>query len=206
MDLSKFSSLYLKALLLSYKEGVDEVINKFYLVSSEFRAIYDNFKELLEDRSFRSELMGILLSRGESPEEVAEYIVWRDFEYLVGKFFESLGYNVKMNIRIRGYRYEIDLVVVDFLGRYCLTVECKRWKRMLSPSQASRIAEDLIRKSRLLKSIEFTSCSYILPIIVTLRRGRFFIVGGVPVIPINFLGDFVENLILLVDEGAIKII
>jgi len=206
MDLSKFSSLYLKALLLSYKEGVDEVINRFYLVPSEFRAIYDNFRELLEDRSFRSELMGILLSRGESPEEVAEYIVWRDFEYLVGKFFESLGYNVKMNIRIRGYRYEIDLVVVGFLGRYCLTVECKRWMRMLSPSQANRIAEDLVRKSRLLKSIKFMSCSYILPIIVTLRRGRFFIVGGVPVIPINFLSDFVENLIFLVNEGAIKII
>ena len=205
-QLNSLSSLYLKALLNSFKDGFDETVGKFGLVRSEFREIYDRLGGMLVNKDFREEIIGILLYRGESPEDIAELIEWRDFEYLVFRFLEARGFRVFRGVRVPRSRYEVDLVAIGGPLDSCLVVECKRWSRIPSPSQLRRIVDALVMKATALKSLYTDKCSRMVPMVVTLRKGKQVYVEYVPIIPINFLRNFLGELTGLILDGGVRVI
>lgn len=204
--LVSLSTSYLKALLYSYGKGFEEAVAKYGLVPSEFKSVYEVYGDRLGLADFRHEIIDILFGRGVSPEEISENIVWRDFEYLVYRFFDGYGYGVSRNVRIPGYRYEVDLVVRHIVSKYCLVIECKRWGRVLHPSRVRDIVAGLVNKSILLKESYSSKCSGLVPVIVTMRRGRLVFHDGVPIIPINFLKDFIDNLSYFIYAGEVRLI
>lgn len=205
-ELEGLSTPYLKAILYSYREGFKAAVARYGLVYSEFQAIYSRYRDRLVDNFFREVIIDILFKRGESPEDISENIVWRDFEYLVYRFFDGYGYVVRRNVRIPGYRYEIDLVAKNMSTKFCLVIECKRWDKFLHPSQIRDIVSGLVEKALLLKNIISDDCVGVVPIIITLRRGKLTFYDGVPIIPINYLKDFINNLSYFIYSGEVKII
>ncbi len=205
-QLTRLSTPFLKALLYSYKVGPEEAVNRYNVVASEFMEIYSKYVSDLRSVSFRETLMGLLLGRGEAPEDIAELIVWRDFEHLVYKFFEAFGYDVLRNIRITDYRYEIDVLVRNLFGKFCLVVECKQWNKVLYRSNVEKIVNGLMSKARLIKKTGSWGCGSVIPIIVTLRRGYLRIYDGVPIVSINLLKELVKDLATLVYSGEVRII
>ncbi len=201
-SLSRLSISYLLCLLYTHKSSVEEACEKYLLPKTLFQEVYDLFKESLEDLDFRIDIIQELLSRGESPEKVAEAMDWRDFEYLVGRYFVENGFKVDYNYRIRRPRREID--VLARRGEVLIGVDCKNWDKRLTRSMVRNVVEKQVeRLSYLCNRSEFRGYR-IYPLVVVMRRGRNIFYNGVGIIPISGLKDFIHNLDVLIIEKLLS--
>ncbi|HKW05565.1 MAG TPA: restriction endonuclease, partial [Nitrososphaerales archaeon] len=123
-------------------------------------------------------------------ESFSSNLHWREFEALAKFAFESFGYKVLSNYRLKRPRLEIDLIAHrDGRG---FAVDCKHWKRTVGKSTMLNLSKDQIeRVNRLLTREEFRE---ICPLIVTWREEPVTILDtGVAVVPVAKLSDFLLN-------------
>lgn len=201
-SLSRLSISYLLCLLHTHKSGVDEACEKYLIPKTLFQEVYDLFKDSLKDLDFRIDIIQELLSRGESPEKIAEAIDWRDFEYLVGRYFIENGFKVDYNYRIRRPRREID--VLARRGGVLVGVDCKNWDKTLTKSMIRNVVEKQVeRLSYLCSRREFRGYE-IYPLIVVMRRGRNIFYNGVGIIPIIGLREFIQDLDVFIIERLLS--
>jgi hypothetical protein len=195
------SSLYLYGLLLSYKFGLDKVYDIYPIPRKLFEDIYSSFSGFMGDRDFRVDIVLELLDRGESPEKVAEAVDWRDFEYLVGRFFSENGYEVRYNYRLKSPRREID--VISIIDRRLFCIDCKNWDKVLSKGVEARLVTLQTERCRYLcKDVSFRGYD-IYPLIVVMRRGSEVFLDGVGVIPISALKEFLQVVDALIMDGSL---
>jgi|Deesub1362A_J573_1020465.scaffolds.fasta_scaffold00012_92 Holliday junction resolvase-like predicted endonuclease len=201
-SLSNFSISYLLSLLYTYKSDVDKACEKYLIPKTLFEEVYELFKESLEDLDFRIDIIEELLSRGESPEKIAEAMDWRDFEYLVGRYFTENGFKVDYNYRIHRPKREVD--VLARRGGMLIGVDCKNWDKRLTRSMVRNVVEKQVeRLSYLCSRSEFRGYK-IYPLVVVMRRGRNIFYNGVGIIPISGLREFIQNLDIFIIEGLLS--
>ena len=120
-------------------------------------------------------------------ESLSKLLTWDQFEKLTALIVESNGFSVNLNYRIG--RREIDVLAHN--GRYLLGIDCKHWKRM-SGSAISRAAQ--MQKERVRLALRSFKELRGIAVIVTLYDGGYFLINGVPVVPIDKLIGFLNEL------------
>lgn len=118
---------------------------------------------------------------------LGKILSWDEFEKLAALIMERNGFEVLLNYRIK--RKEIDVLAHN--DRYLIGIDCKHWKRM-SRSMLSRAAQ--MQKTRVGLALESYSGLTGIAVIVTLYEIGDLQVDGIPVVPINKLISFVNDL------------
>ncbi|MGC8661681.1 MAG: restriction endonuclease [Nitrososphaeria archaeon] len=118
---------------------------------------------------------------------LGKILAWDEFEKLAALIMERNGFEVLLNCRIK--RKEIDVLAHN--ERYLIGIDCKHWKRM-SMSMLSRAAQ--MQKSRVRLAVESFRGVTGIAVIVTLYEIGELQVDGIPIVPINKLISFVNDL------------
>jgi protease II len=128
----------------------------------------------------------------EDLETVSEESVWQNFERLAGFIFEQNDFRVKVNTvkTLNKNRRQYD--VIAWKNDQTFLIECKKW------------AGNRYRLSALKKAIEkhkertafYEGITQVeaIPIIVTLIEEEIRIYEGVPIVPVNKLNGFINEL------------
>jgi hypothetical protein len=146
---------------------------------------------LRSDRGIEAALAAIALcAMGERPELVSRLLSWQEFEQFVSHLLNAWGYEVRRNAILRKPRAQIDLVA--FGSSFVLSIDCKHWKRELSPSTARRFARGQLQRSSLLRR-QLADPRPIASVILSFSdsEGGFF--DGVAVVPVRVLRSFLES-------------
>ncbi|RLG62059.1 hypothetical protein DRN84_02615 [Candidatus Geothermarchaeota archaeon] len=201
--LEDIKPLYKYALLYLYRGGDPLKLSARYGVNQYILySYYNKFRRELDNIDTRIKLIYSILSEGFSLEDVAEILDWRDFEELVSLVFREYGYEVIRSFRIRRPPREIDIIAYSRDTLFCL--ECKHWDKLLSPSILREVVKSHIDRCRLLGNISRYIGMKIYPVVITLRHHKTFFEGGVAIIPINGLANFIENYLSLVIDGLLR--
>ena len=138
-------------------------------------------------------------------ERACRSLSWGEFEETVKNALELNGYEAIHHLRIRigGRLSEIDVFAVK--GELALLLDCKHWRRPLSPSQLRRVVEAQVERLEALKDEENLKVLrlklgrknyrkfYVIPVVVTLLEASHRLVEGVPVVPISRLPSFLAE-------------
>lgn len=130
-----------------------------------------------------------LLKQGSYPDEISEYIDWRDFEGFVAQILSSLNFAVMNNLILTKPRMEIDVVGIR-LG-VALLIDCKHWKRY-SNSALTRAVKKQVERTK--HYVSNTRGSLAVPAIVTLYQDKIDFIDRVPIVPISQFSSFVDEL------------
>ncbi|MEN3047780.1 MAG: nuclease-related domain-containing protein [Candidatus Caldarchaeales archaeon] len=95
------------------------------------------------------ELLGLvegLLLRSAGSDRLLEGLRWTLFERAIGRLLRRSGLEVLWDVRLNfgARRYQFDLLAVGSGAVYA--VECKRWRRTLTPSLMRRVSAELLKK------------------------------------------------------------
>ena len=164
---------------------------KLNIIESEVIKLYEEYKDKLNDKDIRLSIIRELLSSGYTLEDVSEAITWRDFEYLVSKYFEENGFDIKLNLRIKKPIREIDIVAIKDKIIFC--IDCKHWDRVIYPSIIEKIVSEQINRCRILSRKPFYQRYDIYPLIISLRISREIFHNHVGIIPANALKEFIDK-------------
>lgn len=168
---------------------------------------HNNF---LEADSFQRLRLAVYAVRlGADLEHVCSFLGWREFERVAVVAFERNGYEVVENLRFKhaGRRWEID--VVGFKKPLVVCVDCKHWCKGIYPSALKKIVEKQVERAfafaEYASTFEKFSCAAwdkvkVVPAVLSLVPSRFKFYGGVPVVPIFQLQDFLDQLPAHVDR------
>jgi len=133
----------------------------------------------------------MLCSLGKPSDEASKTLDWKEFETFALSILENHGYMVFQNVRLRNPKMEIDLVA--HRENVAIVVDCKHWRKSISPSVMNRIVESqIIRTKNLINkgSTYLGSAMKIIPTILTLYGGATPFFAGVPIVPIQKFSDY----------------
>jgi Holliday junction resolvase-like predicted endonuclease len=164
--------------------------------------LHDNFVEASDIQ--RLEMAVRALTCGADLERVSDLLQWKEFEGMAAFALENNGYLVQRNVRFKhgGRRWEID--VVGLRKPLVICIDCKHWHHRLCESTTKKIVNEQIARVRALAislpnpAIQIVPTNYsdykLLPVVLSLivEESKFF--GGVPIVPILQLQDFLNHL------------
>lgn len=183
-------------LIRYYKQPVNSVRLLWSVEEDELEKL-DKYVNMLDNPYIRLSIIERLLRLGLSIDKLVEAMDWRGFESLVSEFFRSYGYKVYGGYRIKRYEYDIIAVKQDFL----ISIDCKHWDRPLPPSKARDVAKMLIRRSKEIYIDPNFKGRRIYTAIITMRGETPRFIGGVAVIPILYIKNFIEEIHSLIHLG-----
>jgi Holliday junction resolvase-like predicted endonuclease len=149
-------------------------------------------------------------SSGVDVERVSALLRWQEFEDIAAVALERNGYVTAKNVRFKhaGRRWEID--VVGCRKPLVLCVDCKHWQHGVKPSALGKIVEAQVERARALADtlpsptlkiacVKWDKAKFV-PVILSLIPSSFKFYGGVPVVPVLQLQDFLVQLPAYVEE------
>ncbi len=182
------SSLGNRLLAKLHKDGLVELSNGFVCTRGEAR---------LRLTVRATEL-------GADIEQVGRYLRWQEFEALAALALERNQYVSVKNARFKhcGKRREID--VVGCRKPLVICIDCKHWRRGMSPSALRRIVELQVERVKAFADVlpslsvgfEFTKWNKarFVPVILSLVPVSPKFCEGVPIVPVLQLQDFLYQL------------
>lgn len=150
-----------------------------------------------------------LIQSGHDPQHIARHLEWQEFEDFAEDSFKRNGFKVVKHFvfKTRNGRREIDLLA--WSDTFVIAVDCKHWRRGLSPSSARVAAIAQIERVVALserpeimikKGFEDPINRRILPVLFALCEPRERIVEGVPVVAVTNLLSFLYGISPLDDR------
>jgi len=156
------------------------------------------------DATMRMQLAIKALSMGADIENVAQFLQWQEFEEIAGIVLERYGYIVQRNVRFKRALKRMEIDVVGCRNPIVICVDCKHWKRALSPSSVRRIGEAQSKRTEALaESLPIVSLNLVcqkwkrgtfVPVVLSLFPGSSRFHDNVPVVPVLKFQDFVSQL------------
>jgi Holliday junction resolvase-like predicted endonuclease len=162
----------------------------------------DGFVEIDTDGRLRIAVKAASL--GADIERVSAFFSWQEFEEIAALALERNGYIAIKNVRFKhgDRRWEID--VVGCRKPVVLCVDCKHWRRGLTPSALRRIVEAQVERTHALADTLPTTALKIecakwkkakfVPMILSLIPSSLKFYDNVPVVPVLQLQDFLMQL------------
>jgi len=145
-------------------------------------------KELIELlRKVKPANQDIKINNNLTIEELSEILTWNEFEKLTALIMEKKGFEVDLNYRIN--RKEIDVLAHN--SRYLIGIDCKHWK-IMGRSSLGRAVQ--MQKARIKLVMRYFKGLLGIPVIVTLYEGFDKQLYNTPIVPINKLISFVNEL------------
>ncbi len=199
----KLSSHIKYALLLSRKYNFEKAFVKTGIPPNIIMKYYNEYSRYLENRDLRIKLIEDLLKSGFSPEDVAEAIDWRDFEYLVDVYLRNHGY-----ITIRGFKLKKPPREYDVIGireRIVLCIDCKNWNRYIDRATLKIISDRHLERCKYLCNLSKYIGLNIIPTIIVMRSLKP-IFNNCIIISIIGFKDLLANIEYLIATGVVKYI
>jgi Holliday junction resolvase-like predicted endonuclease len=152
----------------------------------------------------RLELAICALNKGADLEKVSSLLHWKEFEAMAAVAFENNGYSVTKNLRFKhgSRRHEID--VVGYRRSLVVCVDCKHWHHSMGNATMERIAKEQIARVRALVGclpdpkieleIQSWKSARFVPVVLSLVVDKSKFCGGVPIVPILQVQDFLNQL------------
>jgi Holliday junction resolvase-like predicted endonuclease len=143
-------------------------------------------------------------TQGADIEQISRALHWQEFEEITATALKENGYAVHNNVRFThaGRRMEIDVVACRKPLVVC--VDCKRWQKGLAPASLRRVVEAQVLRTKALANslpspklkLECTQWERALfvPVVLSLVPSAQKFCGGVPVVAVLQLRDFVDQL------------
>ena len=166
--------------------------------------IYLKLKSIEVDSNNRLKLAIKAASLGADIEHISKFLCWQEFEEIAALALKNNGYIVKNNVRFKheGKRWEID--VVGCKKPLVICIDCKHWKRAISPSalhkivdlqtqRALALADSLPDITLKLECVKWEKAKFI-PAVLSLIPSAFKFCQSVPVVPVLQLQDFICQL------------
>lgn len=152
----------------------------------------------------RLELAVRALRAGADIERVSDLLRWKEFEAMAAVAFEQNRYSVLKNLYFKhsGRKYEID--IVGCRKPLVVCVDCKHWHHGLHKSTLEKVVKEQVERVRALtmslpnprikiECVSWSSPKFV-PVILSLMMDESKFCGGVPVVPILGLQDFLNQL------------
>ncbi|MDE1862510.1 MAG: restriction endonuclease [Thaumarchaeota archaeon] len=131
----------------------------------------------------------LAITMGAPVEEISNLLTWQDFESLAAEILESHDFETFRNVILTKPRMQID--VVGLKNKLAILVDCKHWNRMTNSSLEVAVTRQIERAKRYLSEQPVRAS---VPVIVTLHQHATKFINKVPIVPINQLGSFSEEL------------
>lgn len=166
--------------------------------------------EVIVDGLQRLRMAERAVALGAGVERVAIFLTWLEFENFSKSVFEANGFRVKKNLHFTwlNRRWEID--ILGLKKPLVISADCKHWRKRWSGSASIRAAESQTERTRALAEasgnimdkigIGGWEHAYFIPIILSLFPSRRKFYEGTPIVPILQLKDFLENVMVHLDE------
>jgi len=132
-------------------------------------------------------------------QQVARALTWQEFEDFTEECLQTVGFDTQNGLIVKddSRRWQIDIIAKK--NRMILAIDCKHWESPGYESKLSNAAEH--QKLALQALIQQMAARgevgrerlFALPMILTLFEPRARMVGGVVVVSIEQLGDFLER-------------
>jgi len=156
------------------------------------------------DAAMRIRLTIKALSLGADIESTARLLRWQEFEEIAAVVLERNEYVVQRNVRFKQGTKRREIDVVGCRNPIVVCVDCKHWKRALSPSSLKRIVSAQSKRTRALAESVPSFASKLVcqkwrrarfvPVILSLSPGSQRFHDKVPIVPVLQFQDFVNQL------------
>jgi protease II len=124
--------------------------------------------------------------------EVSEEVVWQNFERLVAFIFEKNNFRVSVNIVKTGQKTKRQYDVIAVKGDQTFLVECKKWAgNRYRLSAIKKAVEQHKERTAFYETITHEDA---IPLLVTLIEEEIPFYEGVPIVSIQKLNAFVNEL------------
>lgn len=166
--------------------------------------VYVNKSFVEADGIQRLKLAVKALSLGADIGTVSAFLRWREFEEIAATALERNGYSVAKNIHFSyaGRKWEMD--IVGCRKPIALCIDCKHWRRAISPSALKEIVEEQMQRTwafaeALPALADKVECAMwdsvcLVPAVLSLIAGKFKFYNDVPIVPVLQLQDFLSQL------------
>lgn len=123
---------------------------------------------------------------------VARSLTWKEFEEYCALAISAAGYSVRTNVRLRKPTRQIDIIAES--PSLVLSVDCKHWGRGASAAGLEAAAEAQIERTEVCAGGTLTGLGRtFLPVLLTMVDNQVKVVGGVPVVPLRALREFLAS-------------
>jgi Holliday junction resolvase len=123
---------------------------------------------------------------------VSEEVVWQNFERLAAFIFEKNNFRVKVNTVKTWQKTKRQYDVIAWKGNQTFLVECKKWAgNRYRLSAVKKAVEQHKERTTFYAAITHEDA---IPLLVTLIEEEIRFYEGVPIVPIQKLNSFVNEL------------
>ncbi len=133
-----------------------------------------------------------LTKMGDDPGRIASSLEWSEFEQYCAMAVSAAGYTVRRNVRMLKPTRQIDIVAES--PSLVLSIDCKHWKRSGGAGLLAAPAAAQLERTRMFaKAMRPGEERPLLPVLLTLLDNRVRLLGGVPVVPLQALREFLAS-------------
>lgn len=150
------------------------------------------------------------ISLGSDIERVARFLTWSEFEDFSVLAFEANGFSVKRNFHFAWLRKRWEIDIIGLKKPLVISADCKHWYQKWNGAASIRAAKSQIERTRALAEasrgmrnkigIARWEHAYFMPIILSLLPAQQKFYKRTPIVPILQLRDFLQNVMVHLDE------
>ncbi len=161
------------------------------------------------DRSVEAEplqrlgLAFLAINLGADSNRVSRTLDWKEFEAIASMVLLQNGYSVARNVHFTQTRKKWEIDVLGYRKPFALCIDCKHWKRSVSPSILKKIVDlqvertialvDSLRDSRLKVKCDVPLAAKFIPMVLCLSDCAPQFCDNVPVVSILRIQDFLNQ-------------
>jgi hypothetical protein len=131
------------------------------------------------------------MDAGVTPDLVAKYLDWKDFERFCSRLIGAKGFTVTRDLRLKQPRAQIDILARS--PSLCLIVDCKHWARERGPAALSAVVERQTARALLVRR-KMKDVEPMAVVVLSLANEQPRYVDGAAVVPVRTLADFLDNI------------
>ena len=132
-------------------------------------------------------------------QQVARALTWQEFEAFTEECLQTVGFDTQKGLIVKddSRRWQIDVIAKK--NPMILAIDCKHWEspgyesKLSNAAEHQKLALQAFIRQRAVRGEVGRERLLALPMILTLFEPRARIVGGVVVVSIEQLGDFLER-------------
>ena len=133
----------------------------------------------------------VALEAGASPEMVARYLDWKDFEAFCAFLMKAKGFAVTRDLRLNRPRVQVDILARS--PSIALIVDCKHWSHVRGPAALSQVVSRQGERAAAVRS-KMKDVEPMAVVVLSLAEERPRYIMGGAVVPVRILGDFLDNI------------
>jgi len=188
------------------RELTKEILMKLH--KEKLLKLEDN--KVIVDSLQRLKIAEKAITLGADVERIARFLTWIEFESFSRSVFEANGFEVKKNLRFTWLKKRWEIDILGLKKPIIISADCKHWHKKWGGAASIRAAKNQIERTKALAEasrnmmdrigINGWRHAYFIPVILSLSPSRYKFYKRTPIVPILQLKDFLENVIIHLDE------